>query len=92
MALLHALSIVAVLCALWAVAMMVLLTRDLKRRGYDTPWPLMGWRFFRNASFYREVTLKQDGRVGPLFKAFVIPINLAWMLALAALAIRSRYP
>ncbi|HEX9166349.1 MAG TPA: hypothetical protein VF862_10605 [Gemmatimonadales bacterium] len=84
----RALSIVVILCALWAVAMIVLLTRDLKRRGYDTPWPLMGWRFFRNASLYREVTLKEDGRVGPLFKAFVIPINLAWILALVALAIR----
>jgi len=88
MAISHVLSVIAILCTLWAVAMIVLITNDLRRRGHNTPWPLIGFRFFRNASLYREITLKEEGRVGPLFNAFVIPINLAWILALIALATR----
>jgi len=82
------LFVFAVLCAWVSVAMMLLLTCALKQRGHDTPWPLIGLRFFRNASLYREITLKETGRVGPLLVAFVISINLAWILALLAWAIR----
>jgi hypothetical protein len=65
------------------------ISADLDRRGIKTPFPLMRARFFRNLSEYRRITLSETGTVGPLFRSYVVSINAAWILALAALAARA---
>lgn len=82
------LLILAGLCAVWAVASAVLLTVALDQRGLKTPFPFLGAFLFRNLCRYREITLKESGKVGPLYYSYVIPINLAVLLILAALAVR----
>ena len=76
--------IVAALCVVWALVSMILIARILDVRGLKTPLPLLGVYVFRNLDRYREITLKENGKVGMLFYAFVVPINAAWMLALVA--------
>jgi hypothetical protein len=43
---------------------------------------------FRNQRLYKEFTLKESGKIGPLYNQFVIPINAALFCGLVALAIR----
>jgi len=74
----------AALCAGWALVSIILITRILDARGMKTPLPLIGLYVFRNLDRYREMTLKETGKVGRLFYAFIVPVNAAWMLALVA--------
>jgi hypothetical protein len=80
------LLVMAVICAACAVVSAVLITRELDRRGVRTPFPFIGVLLFRNLRRYREMTLRESGKVGPLFYSYVLPINMALILGLAAWA------
>jgi hypothetical protein len=80
---------VAVACAAWATASAIMITRMLERRGLTTPLPFIGMFLFRNLARYRGITLRETGKVGTVFYSYVIPINAALILALAALALRN---
>lgn len=79
-----ALLFLAAVCALWAVVSAVRIAAVLDRLGIKTPFPFIVLFIFRNLNRYREITLRETGKVGPLFYSYVIPINAAWILALAA--------
>lgn len=83
------LLLLAVVCVIWAVVSAVLITASLDRRGIKTPFPFMGALIFRNLIRYKEITLKESGKVGPLFYSYVVPVNAALILVLAALAVRT---
>jgi len=76
-------------CVIWAVVSAVLITAALDRRGMRTPFPLIGVLLPRNLIRYKEVTLKETGKIGSLFYAYVIPINAALIVVLVALLIRA---
>jgi hypothetical protein len=80
---------IAVLCAIWATASAMLITRMLDRRGLNTPLPLIRLFLFRNLERYTEITRRETGKVGLLFYSYIIPINAALVLTLVALAFRS---
>jgi hypothetical protein len=92
MILVKLLCVLAAACCLWAVVASIRIVEYLDRRGIRTPWPLLRLYFFRNMSRYREITVRETGRPGRLYYSFLIPINAAWMLALAALALRRFLP
>jgi hypothetical protein len=79
----------AMACVVWAVISAVMIAVALDRRGIKTPLPFIGALIFRNLSRYRQVTLAETGKVGRLFYSYVVPINVALILALAALLIRT---
>ena len=74
----------AAVCVVWAVVSAVRIMAVLGRLGIKTPFPFIGLLVFRNLIRYKEITRKETGKVGPLFYSYVIPINAAWILALAA--------
>jgi hypothetical protein len=78
----------AVICLLWASASVVFITAELRKRGVETPWPLMRLYSLRNVHRYRELTIAESGKPGRLFFAFVYPINAAWILILLWLIFR----
>jgi len=80
--------VLAAICVVWAVTSAILIVRALDQRGVRTPFPFIGALIFRNLGRYREATLRETGKVGPLFYSYVVPINLALVLALAAWATR----
>ena len=80
--------VLAAVCVVWAVTSALLITQALGRRGIKTPFPFVGVMIFRNLGRYREATLRETGRVGPLFYSYVVAINLVWILILAAWATR----
>ena len=83
------LVVLAVICAICAVTSAMIITGALAQRGIKTPFPFIGVMLFRNLGRYREATLRETGRVGPLFYSYVVPINLALLFALAAWAVRA---
>jgi hypothetical protein len=83
------LLVLAVACVVWAVVSYVLLTAALDRRGIKTAFPFIGVLLFRNLFRYRELTRDKTGKVGGLFWSYVVPINAALVLVVAALLIRA---
>lgn len=78
----------AVVCGICAAASAVLITASLDRRGMKTPFLFMRPLIFRNLGRYKEATMKENGKIGFLFYSYVVSINAALILALAALALR----
>lgn len=89
MNLLNILIIGAIVCVLWALVSLVLLTAALERRGIRTPFPFMGALLFRNFSRYKELTRKETGKVGKLYYSYIVPINAALILFIVLLLMRS---
>ena len=83
------LLILAAICGACAVTSALLIAAALDRRGVKTPFPFIGVLIFRNLHRYREMTLHESGKVGPLYYSYVVPINLTLILALAAWAARA---
>ncbi|MCU0254145.1 MAG: hypothetical protein MUE47_06355 [Acidobacteria bacterium] len=83
----YVLVFLAVASALWATAAAVAMTGWLSHHGVKVNWPLlrlyMPWYVHR----YQRMTREIDGRAGPLFAHFVVPINLALLFAVAALIV-----
>ena len=76
--------IIGIACALLSVVTAVRITVFLDAKGLKTPFPFIGALIFRNLIRYREITLKETGMVGRLFYSYVVPINAALILVLAA--------
>jgi len=49
----------------------------------------MGPLIFRKLTRYKEKTISENGKVGPLFDWYVVSINAALILAVAAWAVRA---
>ena len=83
----YVLVFLAVASALWATAAAVAMAGWLSNHGVKVNWPLlrlyMPWYVHR----YRKMTRESDGRPGPLYAHFVVPINLALLFAVAGLLV-----
>jgi len=84
----YILAIATVCCALWATVAAILIAIYLEKKGIMTPFFLFKFYFFRNQRLYKEITLKENGKIGLLFYQFIIPINIALLCGLAAVAFR----
>ena len=73
-----------VACGSSAGVTAVLIARALEPHGITTPFPFFGLFIFRNLRRYSEVTRRTTGRIGPLFYAYVVPINAALILVVIA--------
>jgi hypothetical protein len=85
----HALVVGAAACCLWAVATSIRIAANLNRRGIKTPFPFLTLYHFRNLSRYRDLTVRETGKSGRLYRLYLILINATWILALAAHALRN---
>ena len=79
------LLIIAVLSASWGVVDSILMAVALDKRGIPVNMVLFRLFFFRYLGQYRQMTIKETGRVGGLFYSFAISMNLALACAAAAL-------
>ena len=83
------LAVIGAICVIWAVTSAILLTAALDRRGLTTPFLFIGLFLFRNLGRYREITRRETGKTGFLFYSFVVPINVALVLAVAIIFLTS---
>ncbi|NMC43697.1 MAG: hypothetical protein GYA46_07250 [candidate division Zixibacteria bacterium] len=74
----------AAVCVAWFVVTSLCIFDNLRRRGRPVNFLLLRLLLFSYVSQYREVTIMEDGRVGPLFYHWIVSINLALVLVLAS--------
>lgn len=79
------LGLLATVCALWAVVASMCMGAWLSRHGVEVNWLLFRGLMPWYVGQYRTLTRETEGRVGPLFPHFVVPINLALLFAVAAM-------
>jgi hypothetical protein len=68
-------------CAAIGVALMMAMVSALHSRGHKINWPLLRLYVPWYVGQYREVTIGESGRPGPLFNPFVVSMNSALVLA-----------
>ena len=68
----------ALLCVVWAVAALILITRKVTGKGEKINFFLFNLILLRNLSKYQDVTRSERGRTGRLFYHFVIPMWIAF--------------
>jgi len=73
------LALLAIICALGSVFTGVQIANDLRSRGISANPALVRWMIFKYMAEYRRITLKETGRIGPLYN------QCATISALAAL-------
>ena len=70
-------------CAIWAVSAAVLIARDLEKRGIPVSFVWLRLMILKYLHQYSKITRAETGRVGPLFYHYVVPLNVALVLAVA---------
>ena len=83
------LLVVAVVSALWGVVDSILIAIALDKWGVSVNMVLFRLLFFRYLSQYRQVSLRETGKVGPLFYSFIISMNVALVCCIAALILKA---
>lgn len=84
------LAIPAVVCVLWAVVAAILIAHDLRKRGLPVSVVWLRVMILKYLHQYAVVTKEQDGRVGPLFYHYVVPLNAALVLAVVMAVLAAR--
>jgi hypothetical protein len=74
-------------CAIWAVTAAVLIARDLEKRGIPVSFVWLRLMILKYLHQYSKITREENGRVGPLFYHYVVPLNVALVLAVAMAAV-----
>lgn len=80
-----ALAFLASVCSLWAVVASLAMGVWVSRHGVKVRWIFFRALMPGYVQRYRTMTREIEGRTGPLFPQFVVPINLALLFAVAAL-------
>ena len=70
------------------VASMVAMASALRARGEAVDWVFLRLFLPRYIARYRAATIRETGRAGPLFRVFVISMNLALVLVVLGLLLR----
>lgn len=81
------LLIVIVGCGVWAVVAAIMIARDLHRRGEPVSFFWLRLMILKYLADYSRVTTAETGRVGPLFYHYVVPLNIALVLAIVLVVI-----
>lgn len=74
-------------CAMWAVTAAVLMTRDLGKRGIPVSFVWLRLMILSYLHQYIKITRQETGRIGPLFYHYVVPLNVALVLAVAMVVV-----
>lgn len=84
----------AVCCAGWAVVTTIRVYGFLRERNIPVSFLWLRLMILKYLGQYRRITLKETGKVGPLFYHYLISVNGALLAAIAAAlaAITERYP
>jgi hypothetical protein len=64
------------LLIIWNLLISVRMTEELKKRGIKANIAHRRGLIFKFLSIYREVTIKEDGKTGPLYNQFILSFSL----------------
>lgn len=72
-------GVIALIFLIWNAVIAVKISRTLVLHGHDVSYPLLHIRIYRYANLYKEITEKEDGKVGPLYGAFNLSNKLFFL-------------
>jgi len=75
----------AIICALGSVYTGVRMANELRTRGIPANPALVRWMIFKYMAEYRRMTLKETGKVGPLYQSCATVSVLAALFAIGAI-------
>ena len=61
----------------------MLITRELEKRNVPVRFVWLRLMIFKYLHQYSRITREETGRVGPLFYHYIVPLNVALVLAVA---------
>ncbi len=64
------------LCIVWSVVTSVLIAIDLRKRGISTSIFFLKFMILKYLHIYAKLTQEQNGKVGPLFYHYILPLNI----------------
>ena len=82
MSTLDILMILALVCIIWSITSLMILSGKVSKSGTRVHFFLITLLFFRYISIYEDLTRKETGKVGPLVYHFVIPLWIALILVI----------
>jgi len=80
--------VLAVPCAVIGVVLMMAMTGAVRARGEKINWVFLRLFVLKYISDYRNLTVKETGRPGPLFYPFVVTMNLALLFTVLGIVLR----
>ena len=75
------LMFIALICIIWSIVALMLISSKVSRSGTKVHFFLITLLFFRYISVYEDLTKKETGKTGPLFYPCIASINIALVLA-----------
>ncbi|MDQ1355196.1 MAG: hypothetical protein QG657_5506 [Acidobacteriota bacterium] len=82
--------VVAILSALWGVYNFIQIAAALEKRGIHVNMFLARIFFFRYLNQYKSITMKETGKVGHFYYAYIVAMNVALVCVLIGLILRAR--
>jgi hypothetical protein len=81
--------VLALPCAIAGVVLMMVMVGALHDRGHEINWVFLRLFMPKYIAQYRGITARESGRPAPPFYAFVVLMNLALVLVILGLWLRS---
>ena len=78
---------IGLLAVMWYVTTTILIYDALRKRNIKVSFLFLKFLVLKYASQYKEITLKETGKIGPLFYHSIISINIALAAAILILLI-----
>jgi hypothetical protein len=82
------LLILAIVCVGSFVVFSIMIVHQLSERGVKINFFLLRVYLIKYIHQYKQLTLKETGKIGPLYYPCILSINLALLLAIIGLLIR----
>ena len=79
---------IGLLAVLWHVITTILIYEALRKRNIEVSFLFLRFLILKYTSQYKDITLKETGKVGPLFYHRIISINIALASAVVILLIK----
>ena len=70
------------------VVFSIMIVRDLSKRGVKISFILLRLYLIKYIHQYKQLTLKETGKIGPLYYPCIASVNLALVLAIVGLVLR----
>lgn len=79
----------AIPSALWGVASSIVTASYLSKRGIKIDYLFLRVLVFKYIHQYRKITTQENGRPGPWFYSFVMSMNLALVLTVVGIVLKT---
>ena len=79
---------ITLVAAVWGIVTTIIITNYLSRKGVGINFIFLRLFMLKFISQYKEMTLQETGKVGPLFYSYIISMNLALVAVIVAFLVR----